>query len=245
MSLGHCFRLLLLGFLTSLPAHAMSGINLPGVSRNLTTEESIRVGETILNEIQPYDPLSASQLLNRLESGLIKVWIREGYGFTNPITGTIAIQESFLNPHGTFYYFRKELYAEQQAHKPYPLAPMIPFVRPHLPEPMREKAQRMFLASMLVHENVHCDQGRRRLIVGDVAVLAAAHISSAFGGLDPMEIEAYQKQLEYANLVRDHLIRGRRMSNLSRDERFSVGIADAMVGIVETYSERYAHVHRR
>ncbi len=180
---------------------ASATIDIPGVSRMLSLEEHTRIQQVIESEISPIDVAGGSELLQRLNQGKIKVWLKKGFGFTNPMNGIIAIAEPFLTVEGTL--------SGLQARKLKSMDGLLPFLAPETALPVREKASQMFLASMLFHENIHCRQGRRYWVIGDVAVLAASNLSTALKGPNPMELEAYTEQIEYTWKVEERWRRNR------------------------------------
>lgn len=183
------------------PGNASATIDIPGVSRMLSLEEHTRIQKAIESEITPIDAAAGAELLQRLNQGKIKVWLKKGFGFTNPMNGIIAIAEPFLTLEGTFSGLKTRKLKSMDG--------LLPFLAPDTPQPIREKASQMFLASMLFHENIHCRQGRRYWVIGDVAVLAASNLSTALKGPNPMELEAYAEQLEYTWKVEDRWRRNR------------------------------------
>lgn len=187
--------------LAPLKAQASATIDIPGVSRKLKSEERTRIQHAIESEISPIDPATGSELLERLNQGKIKVWLKKGFGFTNPMNGVIAIAEPFLSLEGTYLGLQKRKLKSMDG--------LLPFLSPKIAPSVREKTSQMFLASMLFHENIHCRQGRRFWIVGDVAVLAASNVSTFFKGPNPMELEAYTEQLEYTWKVEERWRRNR------------------------------------
>lgn len=188
-------------FLTPVMSQASATIDIPGVSRMLSLEEYKRVQHVIEREITPIDVAIGAELLQRLNQGKIKVWLKKGFGFTNPMNGIIAIAEPFLSLEGTL--------SGLKARKLKSMDRLLPYLAPEMPLPVREKASQMFLASMLFHENIHCRQGRRYWVIGDVAVLAASNVSTLFKGPNPMELEAYTQQLEYSWKVEERWRRNR------------------------------------
>jgi hypothetical protein len=187
--------------ITPTTAKASATIDIPGVSRILSLEEHTRIQQVIESEITPIDVAAGSELLQRLNQGKIKVWLKKGFGFTNPMNGIIAIAEPFLSLDGTFTGLKSRKLKSMDG--------LLPFLAPETALPVREKASQMFLASMLFHENIHCRQGRRYWVIGDVAVLAASNLSTALKGPNPMELEAYTEQLEYTWKVEERWRRNR------------------------------------
>lgn len=255
------FRSLLLKCLPALllatQSFAMSTLNLPGVTRSLSPSEENFMSEVIVNHVLPYDRKAADQLLYRLRSRNIKVWLKSGYGFTNPITGVIGIAEAFFTPRGTFQFLRGEKYKVDESlkrrgidpsrlsrseaiKKRYLLEPIIPYVKPG--SEIQATAQEMLLASMLIHENEHCRQGRRRLIVGDIAVMAASNISDGITRLNPAELGAYVEQSEFAESVRAASLRGRgRIDRIPHPrDRLIARAAYAITEIVGESLRRYS-----
>ncbi len=191
-----------LGLVLAPPASSASAtIDVPGVSRMLSLEEHLRVQQVIESEISPIDVAAGAELLQRLNQGKIKVWLKKGFGFTNPMSGIIAIAEPFLSLEGTV--------SGLKARKLKSMDGLLPYFEPKMTQAVREKASQMFLASMLFHENIHCRQGRRYWVIGDVAVLAASNLSTALKGPNPMELEAYTEQLEYTWKVEERWRRNR------------------------------------
>jgi hypothetical protein len=188
-------------FLAPVMSQASATIDIPGVSRMLSLEEYKRVQHVIEREITPIDAATGAELLQRLNQGKIKVWLKKGFGFTNPMNGIMAIAEPFLSLEGTL--------SGLKARKLKSMDRLLPYLAPETPLPVREKASQMFLASMLFHENIHCRQGRRYWVIGDVAVLAASNVSTLFKGPNPMELEAYTQQLEYSWKVEERWRRNR------------------------------------
>ncbi len=191
-----------LGLVLAPPASSASAtIDVPGVSRMLSLEEHLRVQQVIESEISPIDVAAGAELLQRLNQGKIKAWLKKGFGFTNPMSGIIAIAEPFLSLEGTV--------SGLKARKLKSMDGLFPYFEPKMPQAVREKASQMFLASMLFHENIHCRQGRRYWVIGDVAVLAASNVSTLLKGPNPMELEAYTEQLDYSWKVEERWRRNR------------------------------------
>jgi hypothetical protein len=193
---------ILLASILFLSSHALAGsfLDIPNVTRGLNSVEFDYVAEVIVNRVQDVDPVRAKGLINKLSSNEIKVWLRAGWGFTSPALGLMAFDPELLSTDGIFRRLGESAFSQKPlrsyTHR------LMKLSSPSKTSPAeRERMLQVYLASMLIHEYIHTQQGRRYAIVGDIAVAFADRISTVAAGLSPMELEAYEVQRSYVEAV--------------------------------------------
>ena len=189
----------------------------------MRSQEIDQLADVIVNDIQPVDELAGKELLRKLQRGQIRI-IKKGYGFTNPINGRMAMTECFFTAEKTYQLLRNQILdarksaarwklkneklisneklAQGMKDRIHPFDPSFEILDPK--RTTSDAAWRVLFSSLLVHENIHLRQGRRYLKIGAIITAAASNISSAFGKLNPAEMEAYDAQADYLSAYADH-----------------------------------------
>lgn len=199
----------------------LPALALPLSSRGLTQTEIDTVAEIVVNDVSPVDGQSGQELLSKLQRGQIRA-VKRGFGFTNPINGRIALSYCFFSSERAFLLLKNQIKDSKQrgdgVRSIHPLDPSFKIMAPE--SSLSDLAYRIFIAGLLVHENIHLRQGRRYLKVGAILAMASTRISSIFTGFDPQEIEAYDYQAQFLSDYRDMITSSRYLSRENKQKLY-------------------------